>query len=225
MRRLVIALLAALFALPATATAAPCPGADPCPYSASSVIGKRAGGVLRFPQASAVGADGSVYVADQYSHAIQVFGPDGQFRARDRRPLDRRLTSVGAVAVGPDGSVYVADGARPDRPLRRRRARFISSGAKTGSGVGEFRFGAGRRQRLRRRRRDSRSARRLRCSSPTPATTGSSASRSTAPAPTVIVPTGRGQAPAGSGGPRRAADRGRRQRAPAGRLRLQAAPS
>jgi len=31
MRRFVIATLAALFALPATATAAPCPGADPCP--------------------------------------------------------------------------------------------------------------------------------------------------------------------------------------------------
>ena len=44
------------------------------------MIGQRAGGVLRFPQASAVGPDGSVYVADQYSHAIQVFGPDGAFR-------------------------------------------------------------------------------------------------------------------------------------------------
>ena len=35
---------------------------------------------MRFPQASAVGPDGSVYVADQYTHAIQVFGPDGSFR-------------------------------------------------------------------------------------------------------------------------------------------------
>ena len=89
MRQLVIVLLAALLALPATATAAPCPGADPCPYSASSVIGNRTGGVLRFPQATAVGADGSVYVADQYSHTIQVFGPNGQF---GQSTFPRRVT-------------------------------------------------------------------------------------------------------------------------------------
>ena len=72
---IVAALLAALLALLAPAAArAACPGADPCPYSADAVIGQRAEGVLRFPQASAVGPDGSVYVADQYSHAIQVFG-------------------------------------------------------------------------------------------------------------------------------------------------------
>ena len=54
----------------------------------SASIGQRAEGVLRFPQASAVGPDGSVYVADQYTHAIQVFGPDGELPARARR---RRL--------------------------------------------------------------------------------------------------------------------------------------
>ena len=76
------------------------------------MIGQRAGGVLRFPQASAVGPDGTVYVADQYTHAIQVFTPDGRFL----RELGSGLTSVGAVAVGPDGVVYVADGSdRVDR--------------------------------------------------------------------------------------------------------------
>jgi len=140
MRRFVIATLAALFALPATATAAPCPGADPCPYSAASVIGNRSGGVLRFPQATAVGPDGSVYVADQYSHAIQVFGPGGQF-VREIGDPDR-LTSVGAVAIGPDGSVYIADGRdRIDRFAAD--GTFISEWGKTGSGVGEFRFGQG----------------------------------------------------------------------------------
>src|SRR5262245_28590386 len=106
------ALLVALIALCAPATA----GA--APYSDMKVIGKRAEGVLRFPQASAVGPDGSVYVADQHSHAIQVFGPDGTFRrelgAAGTGPGG--LTSVGAVAVAADGSVYVADGAdRIDR--------------------------------------------------------------------------------------------------------------
>src|ERR1700754_3101744 len=105
-------LLAALIVLafPALATAAPCPGAgDPCPYSAAGVIGNRTGGVLRFPQATAVGPDGSVYVADQYSHAIQVFGADGHF-VREIGATGPGLTSVGAVAVGPDNSVYAADG-------------------------------------------------------------------------------------------------------------------
>src|SRR3954468_12969897 len=107
MRSLVIAVLC-LLVLPAAASA--CPGAaDPCPYSGSQVIGNRTGGVLRFPQASAVGPDGSVYVADQYSHAIQVFGPDGGF-VREIGATGPGLTSVGAVAVGPDGSVYAADG-------------------------------------------------------------------------------------------------------------------
>src|SRR6478736_4691570 len=113
--RFVIATSLCLFLLTGAASAAaPCPGsADPCPYSASTAIGARAGGVLRFPQASAVGPDGAIYVADQYTHAIQIFGPDGSFRrelgAAGSGP--GRLTSVGAVAVAPDGSVYVADGA------------------------------------------------------------------------------------------------------------------
>src|SRR3954453_13652729 len=116
-RSLLIATLLSLLVFPAAASA--CPGAaDPCPYSNSGVVGNRTGGVLRFPQASAVGPDGSVYVADQYTHAIQVFGPDGTFR----RELGSAgsgpggLSSVGAVAVAADGSVYVADGAdRIDR--------------------------------------------------------------------------------------------------------------
>ena len=108
------------------------------------MLGQRAEGVMRFPQASAVGPDGSVYVADQYTHAIQVFGPDGSFRrelgAAGSGPGG--LSSVGAVAVARDGSVYVADGAdridrfAPDGTL-------LHSWGKTGDGPGEFRFGAG----------------------------------------------------------------------------------
>src|SRR3954467_3621410 len=103
------AVLTALW-LPAAAGAAP--------YSDIKVIGKRAEGVLRFPQASAVGPDGSVYVADQLSHTIQVFGPDGAFRRELGVAGDGPggVSPVGGVAVGADGSVYVADGAdRIDR--------------------------------------------------------------------------------------------------------------
>ena len=130
-----------LFAAPAQAA---CPGADPCPYVANAMVGQRAGGVLRFPQAVAVGPDGSVYVADQYSHAIQVFGPDGTFR-RELGSTGKGpggLSSVGAVAVASDGSVYVADGAdRIDRFAAD--GTLLDSWGQSGSGVGEFQFGAG----------------------------------------------------------------------------------
>src|SRR3954447_24443431 len=146
-RSLPIALLAGLLGLlcAPSAHAAPCPGAaDPCPYSAAAVIGKRAEGTLRFPQAAAVGPDGSVYVADQYTHAIQVFGPDGSFRrelgAAGKGP--GALSSVGAVAVGADGSVYVADGAdRIDRFAAD--GSMLNSWGSSGTAPGEFRFGAG----------------------------------------------------------------------------------
>ena len=80
---------------------------------------------MRFPQASAVGPDGSVYVADQYTHAIQVFGPDGSFRrelgAAGSGPGG--LSSVGAVAVAARRQRLRRRRRRPDRPLRGRRAR------------------------------------------------------------------------------------------------------
>jgi sugar lactone lactonase YvrE len=143
MLRFVLAALAAALIAPAAAVAA-CPGADPCPYTAAGVVGQRAEGVLRFPQASAVGPDGSVYVADQYTHAIQIFGPDGGFRreigAAGSGPGG--LSSVGAVAVAADGSVYVADGAdRIDRFAAD--GSLLNSWGSSGSGSGEFRFGAG----------------------------------------------------------------------------------
>jgi tripartite motif-containing protein 71 len=143
------ALLAALIGLPAVpapaARAAACPGAaDPCPYSAVGVVGRRAEGVMRFPQAVAVGPDGSLYVADQYTHAIQVFGPDGTYRrelgAAGSGPGG--LSSVGAVAVAADGSVYVADGSdRIDRFAAD--GRLLDSWGGSGTAPGEFHFGTG----------------------------------------------------------------------------------
>jgi tripartite motif-containing protein 71 len=141
-RSLLAALVALVFAAPAHAAA--CPGADPCPYGAAAVIGQRSGGVLRFPQAVAVGPDGSVSVADQYTHAIQVFGPDGAFQ-REIGATARGgagLTSAGAVAVAADGSTYVADGT--DRIFRfAADGTLLDSWGQSGSETGEFRFGAG----------------------------------------------------------------------------------
>src|SRR4051812_11589991 len=139
MRLVIVASLWLLVLMGAASSAAACPGAaDPCPYSAASAIGARAGGVLRFPQASAVGPDGTVYVADQYTHAVQVFTPDGRFL----RELGSGLTSVGAGAVGPGGVGY---GARGSDPVGRYAAdgRLLGSFGSSGDGLGEFHFGTG----------------------------------------------------------------------------------
>jgi tripartite motif-containing protein 71 len=135
---------AATLALPAAA-GADCPGATPtCPYVAAGQIGQRAEGVMRFPQAVAIGPDGSVYVADQNSHVVQVFGPDGVFSREvgiaGTRP--GQFSAVGAIAVAPDNTLLVADGAnRIDR--FDAAGNLLNSWGGTGSDVGKFRFGAG----------------------------------------------------------------------------------
>jgi tripartite motif-containing protein 71 len=130
----------------APAASADCPGAGAtCPYVGAAQIGQRGGGVLRFPQAVAVGPDGSVYVGDQGSHVVQVFGPDGAFRREigiaGTRPGE--LSAIGSLAVAGDGSLLVADGGS------NRVVRFDANGAVMnswggpGTDVGSFRFGAG----------------------------------------------------------------------------------
>jgi sugar lactone lactonase YvrE len=140
-------LLALLLAGAQSARAqAPCPGAQPaCPWVAASQVGQSAGGVVRFPQAIAIGPDGNVYVGDQGSHVVQVFTPQGQFLrtvgAAGQRPGE--LSAVGALAVADDGSLLVADG-------RNRIDRFhpggslLNSWGSSGSDVGQFLFGGGR---------------------------------------------------------------------------------
>ncbi|MGZ8632326.1 MAG: NHL repeat-containing protein [Solirubrobacteraceae bacterium] len=136
--------VAAAAALPAGARA-DCPGAEAtCPYVAASQIGQTAEGVMRFPQALAIGPDGSVFVADQGSHVVQVFGPDGVFRREFGIAGSRpgQLSGVGAIAVAGDSSVLVADGAnRIDR--FDANGQLMNSWGGTGSDIGEFRFGAG----------------------------------------------------------------------------------
>ena len=81
LRALAAALALALLGVLPAAARADCPGGGAtCPYVTATQIGQRAEGVMRFPQALAIGPDGSVYVADQGSHVVQVFGPDGVFR-------------------------------------------------------------------------------------------------------------------------------------------------
>jgi DNA-binding beta-propeller fold protein YncE len=135
----------AAIALTAAPALADCPGAAPaCAYSAASQIGQRGEGVLRFPQAVSVGPDGSIFVADQGSHVVQVFAPDGRF-VREFGIAGTgpgTMTSVGAVAVAPDGSAFVAEGTnRIDR--YGINGELLGSFGHGGSDPGELRFGAG----------------------------------------------------------------------------------
>ena len=140
------ALTLAALAAPASAQAqSACPGAAPaCLYTSSSQTGQRGGGVLRFPQTVAIGPDGSVYVGDQSSSVVQVFGPDGAFRREvgvaGTRPGE--MTSVGAIAVTPDNILLVAVGTnRIDR--FDADGTLVGSFGGSGTGVGQFHFGAG----------------------------------------------------------------------------------
>src|ERR1700712_2135610 len=141
------ALLAATMATPPAALA-DCPGntsAVQSPYVSVAQAGSRGGGVLRFPQAVAVGPDGNVYVTDQGSHLVQKFAPTGQWLAdigsAGTRPGE--LSAIGAIAVTGDNQVVVADGGT------NRIVRFDPTGGLIGSWggggteLGRFHFGAG----------------------------------------------------------------------------------
>src|SRR6188472_973216 len=134
-----------LAALCPAAASADCPGATPaCPYTAVAQIGQRGEGVMRFPQAVAIGPDGSVYVGDQASHVVQVFGPDGVFRREVgiAGSAPGQLGAVGAIAVASDNTLLVADGSnRIDR--YDANGTLLNSWGGTGSAIGQFRFGAG----------------------------------------------------------------------------------
>src|SRR3954467_1192248 len=109
-RRLLLPVLAAGALLTTAAAAqADCPGSSSatCPYTSIFQNGARGSGVLRFPQAVAVGPDSNVYVTDQGSHLVQKFTPAGQWLAdigaAGTRPGE--LSAIGAVAVTGDNQV------------------------------------------------------------------------------------------------------------------------
>ena len=86
-------------------------GAGPCPYAAAQIIGQRAEGVLRFPEAVAVNTQGDVYVADRLSYVVPP--PPAHLR-QSGAPMAAASVSSVRSTVSVDGTA-VLSGVRPTR--------------------------------------------------------------------------------------------------------------
>ncbi len=128
----------------ASALAEACPGSGtgPCPYAGVQIVGQRAEGVLRFPEAVAVDTLGDVYVADQLGYVVQKFTAAGAFETEwgSYGGGHGQFGPIGGLATDAAGNVYVVDSShdrdREVRPGRRihqglGRSRKRSSGSST----------------------------------------------------------------------------------------------
>ncbi|MGO9761609.1 MAG: NHL repeat-containing protein [Solirubrobacteraceae bacterium] len=144
---LALALAGALFAASAASAAAEaCPGsgAGPCPYSAVQVIGQRAEGLLRFPEAVAVDTQGDVYVADQLSYVVQKFTAAGAFETEwgSFGGGHGQFGPIGGLATDAAGDVYVVDSSHNRIEKFGPSGEFITAWGHGGSELGEFDFGS-----------------------------------------------------------------------------------
>jgi DNA-binding beta-propeller fold protein YncE len=123
-----------------------CPGSGPraCPYSAAQEIGRRAEGVLRFPEAVALDAQGNVYVADQLGFVVQKFSPSGAFVTEWGSFGGGRgqFGPIGGLATDAAGDVYVVDSEHNRIQKFDPDGNFLRSWGRHGSALGEFSFGS-----------------------------------------------------------------------------------
>ena len=122
-----------------------CGGAAHCPYTAVRSVGRRGGGVLRVPEALAIGPSGEVYEGDQFSYVVQRFTPGGRFLGQwgSYGTGPGQFGSVGALAVDGHGDVYVLDSTNDRIEVFSATGRFLRSWGGRGTGLGQFRFGGG----------------------------------------------------------------------------------
>jgi tripartite motif-containing protein 71 len=131
-------------AVPALADGCPGSGAGPCPYTAAQIIGRRAEGVLRFPEAVALDGQGNVYVADQLTYVVQKFTAAGAFVAEwgSYGGGHGQFGPIGGLATDPGGNVYVVDSSHNRIEKFDTNGNFIRSWGHRGSELGEFTFGS-----------------------------------------------------------------------------------
>jgi DNA-binding beta-propeller fold protein YncE len=139
-----LCLLSTSWLVPTDAHAEPCPGTGFCPYSSARQIGQRAEGVLRFPEAVAIGPAGDVYVADQLSYTVQEFSPAGTFENQwgSFGGGHGQFGPIGGLAVDPAGNVYVVDSSHDRIEKFTAAGVFIRAWGRHGSEVGQFSFGS-----------------------------------------------------------------------------------
>jgi tripartite motif-containing protein 71 len=143
---LVCAWLATGASAVARAATGSCPGSGgaPCPYASAQLIGQRAEGVLRFPEAVAVDAQGNVYVADQLSYVVQEFTASGAFETQwgSYGGGDGQFGPIGGLATDAAGNVYVVDSSHDRIEKFSPSGVFITAWGRKGTGLGEFEFGS-----------------------------------------------------------------------------------
>lgn len=66
-------------------------------------------GYFSYPEATAVGKDGSIYVLDTGNNRVQRFKADGTFLGAVNKAGNVSFDEPSGIAVGSDGSVYVTD--------------------------------------------------------------------------------------------------------------------
>jgi tripartite motif-containing protein 71 len=126
----------------ALAEACPGSGSGPCPYSSARVIGQRAEGVLRFPEAVALDSQGNVYVADQLSYVVQKFSAAGAFEGEWGSWGGGRgqFGPIGGLATDAAGDVYVVDSSRDRIEKFDSNGNFILAWGHPGEELGQFHF-------------------------------------------------------------------------------------
>jgi len=133
-------------ARPALALAESCAGSGgaPCPYTGVQIIGQRAEGLLRFPEAVAVTPQGNVYVADQLSYVVQEFSAQGTFEAQwgSYGGGPGQFGPIGGLATDAAGDVYVVDSSHNRIEKFGPRGEYIKDWGRRGSALGEFDFGS-----------------------------------------------------------------------------------
>jgi tripartite motif-containing protein 71 len=119
-------------------------GGATCPYASVQMVGQRAEGVLRFPEAVAVDTQGNVYVADQLSYVVQEFTASGTFETQwgSYGGGQGQFGPIGGLATDAAGNVYVVDSSHDRIEKFSPSGAFITAWGRKGTGLGDFEFGS-----------------------------------------------------------------------------------
>ena len=114
------------------------------PTSQREVIGRRAEGVLRFPEAVAVDPQGDVFVADQLSYVVQKFNAEGTLVAEwgSYGGGHGQFGPIGGLAADVAGNVYVVDSSHNRIEKFDANGNFLTAWGHRGSELGQFNFGS-----------------------------------------------------------------------------------